>query len=147
MIIALAFTAILIGCLMPVQAGINAQLTQALKNPFLAAFISFFVGAVALFILSIFQSAPFSELKRLPSFPPYLLLGGVLGALFVGSSIALIPRLGATTMMASFVTGQLIMSLVIDHYGLFGLAQHPLSMVRVAGVGMLFIGLSLILKF
>jgi len=147
MLIVLVGIAVIVGAMMPIQAGINSQLTQALKNPFLGALVSFTMGTTALFILSISQSASFSELKKIPSLPPYMLLGGVLGATFVGSSIALIPRLGATTMIAAFVTGQLLMSLVIDHYGFLGLHQHSISMFRVLGVALLFAGLILILKY
>jgi transporter family-2 protein len=105
------------------------------------------MGTVALLILSVTQSASFGELKRIPSLPPYMLLGGLMGATFVGASIALIPKLGATTMIAAFVTGQLLMSLVIDHYGFLGLAHHPINLIRLAGVVLLFVGLILILKF
>jgi transporter family-2 protein len=147
MIIVLVIIAVIVGSLMPVQAGINAQLTQALKNPFLGALVSFMMGTVALLILSVTQSASFGELKRIPSLPPYMLLGGLMGATFVGASIALIPKLGATTMIAAFVTGQLLMSLVIDHYGFLGLAHHPINLIRLAGVVLLFVGLILILKF
>lgn len=147
MLIVLVIIAVLIGCLMPIQAGINAQLTQAIKSPYLSAFISFGTGTIALFILALIQSAPFSELKKVPSLPPYLLVGGVLGATFVGSSIVFIPKLGATTMIAAFVTGQLLMSIVIDHYGFLGLTPHPVNMIRLCGVALLFVGLILILKF
>lgn len=147
MTIVLVIIAVIVGGLMPIQAGINSQLTQALKNPFLGALVSFMMGTTALFILSVSQSASFSELKKVPSLPPYMLLGGVLGATFVGSSIALIPKLGATTMIAAFVTGQLLMSLVIDHYGILGLHHHPISLIRFSGVVLLFIGLTLILKY
>lgn len=147
MTIVLVIIAVIVGGLMPIQAGINSQLTQALKNPFLGALVSFMMGTTALFILSVSQSASFSELKKVPSLPPYMLLGGVLGATFVGSSIALIPKLGATTMIAAFVTGQLLMSLVIDHYEILGLHHHPISLIRFSGVVLLFIGLTLILKY
>lgn len=147
MIIVLVIIAVIVGSLMPIQAGINAQLSQALKNPFSGALVSFMMGTTALFLLSLTQSASLSELKKVPSLPPYMLLGGIMGATFVGSSIYLIPKLGATTMIAAFVTGQLLMSLVVDHYGILGLAAHPINMIRLAGVVLLFIGLILILKF
>lgn len=147
MITVFVIIAVLIGCLMPVQAGINAQLTQALKSPYLSALISFGVGTIALFFLALIQSAPLAEIKKIPTLPPYLLIGGVLGATFVGSSIVFIPKLGATTMMAAFVTGQLLMSIFIDHYGFLGLTPHPVNFIRLGGVVFLFIGLILILKF
>lgn len=146
MIFGLIIVTVLIGMLMPVQAGINAELTRFLKHPFMGALISFATGTIALIIISLFQQAPFAELKRLSSAPPYFLAGGILGALFVGSSIFLIPRLGATTMIAAFVTGQLVMSVIMDHYGLLGLSIQPISLQRIMGIILLFAGLILVVK-
>lgn len=137
--------AIIIGALMPVQAGINAELTRFLKHPFLGAFLSLIVGAFAVSVF-IFFSGGFGELKRLPETPPQLLLGGILSALFVSSSMILIPRLGATAMVGSFITGQLIGSVIMDHFGLWGLNQHPFNPSRLFGVFLLFLGLFLVLK-
>jgi bacterial/archaeal transporter family-2 protein len=146
MIFFLIIVTVLIGTLMPFQAAINAELTKLLKHPYLGAFISFFTGTLVLAFIIIFQRIPLGDLKRLTLVPPYYYLGGLMGALFVGSSIFLIPRLGATTMMAAFVAGQLIMSIIMDHYGLLGLPTYPVTTYRVLGVIMLFLSLLLIVK-
>jgi bacterial/archaeal transporter family-2 protein len=137
---------IIIGALMPVQASINAELTRFMKHPYLGALISFSIGTVALTLLSLIHGLPLGEVKRLTQAPPHFLLGGVLGALFVGSSIYLIPRMGATMMIGSFVTGQLLMSVVMDHYGLLGVPATQITWQRMAGVVMLFAGLLLVMK-
>jgi bacterial/archaeal transporter family-2 protein len=76
----------------------------------------------------------------------HLLLGGVFGAIFVGSSLFFIPRMGATAMIGSFISGQLLCSVVIDHYGLMGMNTHPVSLTRVVGVILLFAGLFLVIR-
>jgi len=146
MVYLLLIIAVVIGSLMPIQASINAQLTRILNNPFLGAFISFCMGTLALFIMGLLQGNFFTDLKRLTLASPYHFLGGIFGALFVGSSIVLIPKLGATTLMASFVTGQLLMSLIVDHFGWFGVNVQPIGMQRTVGVMLLFTGLLLIVK-
>lgn len=146
MLYVLIISAVIIGGLMPVQAGINAELTRFLQHPFLAAFISFFGGALFLSFLVLSQGLPVAELKRLPSAPPYFFIGGLLGALFVGSSIFLVPKLGATTMMVAYIVGQLIMSVCMDHFGWFGLPVVPVSVPRLVGLVLLAIGLALVMK-
>lgn len=146
MIYILMIIAVIVGSLMPIQASINAELTKLLKNPYLGAFISFSMGTFALFVACLIQGNFLTDLKRLTLASPYHFLGGLFGALFVGSSIVLIPKLGATTLMAAFVTGQLLMSLVLDHYGWFGVTVQPVSLQRVSGVILLFTGLLLIVK-
>lgn len=145
MIFGFVAMAILIGSLMPVQAGLNAELTRFLKHPYLGAFISLSVGAIIVSIIVIFNGG-FSEVKRLSQAPVHLYLGGILGAIFVGSSLFFIPRMGATAMIAAFVTGQLIGSVIIDHYGLLGLSSNPVTLTRIVGVILLFAGLFLVIR-
>jgi transporter family-2 protein len=145
MIFAFVILAIVIGALMPIQAGLNAELTRQLKNPFIGAFVSLTVGAIAVSALVIF-SGGIGNLKRLNEVPPHLFLGGILGAIFVGSSLFFIPRMGATAMVAAFITGQLLGSVIIDHYGLMGLNVSPISTTKVIGVILLFVGLFLVIK-
>lgn len=146
MIFGLALLTVLIGTLLPVQAGLNAELTKILKHPLLGAFISFTMGALTLAILILFQKTSLGDLRRLTSIPPYYYLGGMMGALFVGSSIFMIPRLGATTMMAAFVTGQLVSSVIVDHNGWFNLPVYQVTTSRIIGIVLLFAGLLLVVK-
>lgn len=146
MIIVLVALTVLIATLLPVQAGLNAELTRTLKHPFLGAFISFSVGALTLAIAMLFEKSPIGDLKRLFLISPQYYLGGAMGALFVGCSIYMIPRLGATTMMAAFVTGQLISSIIIDHNGWFNLPVYAITPQRIAGVILLFVGVFLVVK-
>ncbi len=145
MIFGFVALAVLIGTLMPVQAGLNAELTRFLKHPYLGAFISLSVGA-ALVSVFVLINGGFGDIKRLGQVPPHLYLGGILGAIFVGSSLFFIPKMGATAMIAAFVTGQLIGSLIIDHYGLLGLSPNPVTMTRIFGVILLFAGLFLVIR-
>lgn len=146
MIYLLVSITILIGALMPVQAGLNAELGRIVENRYFGAFISFFTGTIGLTFVLLFQPNLSEGLKKIPFHNPLLLSGGILGALFVVSSILLIPRLGATTMMSAFITGQLIMAVAMDHYGLLGLTVSPLNWQRGMGVVLLFVGLALVLK-
>lgn len=146
MIFYLILIAVVVGSLMPVQAGINAQLTRYLQNPYLTATISFTTGSIALFILTLFKGVNFEEIKRMSTVSPIFYIGGILGAIFVSSTIFLIPKMGATSMIAAFITGQLLMSVLIDHYGLLGLSVTPISFTRVLGVILLFVGLFLVVK-
>lgn len=146
MIYFLIFIAIILGCLMPIQAGINAELSRMLNHPYLGAFTSFFIGTVALGLLILTKGIPAQEIKRVTAISPHLFLGGFLGALFVGSSIFLIPKMGATTMIATFVTGQLVGSVIIDHYGLMGLPINQINSARIIGVFLLFAGLLLVVR-
>ena len=42
------------------------------------------------------------------------------------------------------MTGQMLGSIIFDHYGLFGLTQHPVDLPRLAGAMLLIAGVVLI---
>ena len=66
---------------------------------------------------------------------------GLLGALFVAASTFAIAKIGAAVFFAALFLGQLLVSLVRDHFGLLGLPVEPTTLVRIAGVGFIFVGL------
>lgn len=146
MIFILILLAVFIGALMPVQAGINAEFTRFLKHPYLVPIVSLIVGSIGLSFLLFLQGISMNDVKRLGEAPPYMFLGGILSAIFVTAAMYFIPKMGATTMIAAYVTGQLLMSVVIDHYGLMNLTPQPVSATRILGVILLFAGLFLVVK-
>jgi bacterial/archaeal transporter family-2 protein len=70
--------------------------------------------------------------------------GGIFGAIYIAISILLLPRLGAATVVALIVAGQMIGSLAFDQFGLLGVPVHPLNMFRLAGAALLVTGVILV---
>jgi transporter family-2 protein len=68
----------------------------------------------------------------------------LLGAAYVALTIVLAPRLGAATMIAAIVAGQMLMSLALDQYGLVGFPLHPITAARVVGALLVIAGVALI---
>jgi len=135
--------AILTGVALPVQAGVNSQLRGALGHPALAATVSFFVGTVALatYVVAARLAVPSGAISRTLW---WHWSGGLIGAFFIACAIILAPRLGAATLVGAVVAGQMLASLVLDHYGLVGYPQHPLNLWRMAGVALVLAGVFLI---
>ena len=61
-----------------------------------------------------------------------------------GPLIVLLPSLGATTLIALVVAGQMAAAITLDHFGAFGLVQHPISISRLVGAALLIAGVILI---
>lgn len=138
--------AFLIGVFIPVQAGVNTQMAKFLGHPVLATLVNFVVGAVVLLLYTLSLGVRWPTATTLTHVPVWGWVGGILGASFVGSSIILAPRLGAATLMALIVAGQLVGSLIIDHYGWVGFPVHPIRIGRILGVACLIVGVFLIRK-
>ena len=75
--------------------------------------------------------------------PAWLWLGGVMGLTVVFTITFAQPRIGATATIGILIAGQLVMGLLIDRFGLFGVTQIAISPARLAGVVLLGIGAAL----
>jgi transporter family-2 protein len=132
------------GVLLPVQAGLNAQLRSALGSPVAAALVSFLVGTASLAMVALLLRTPLPLGRAWAVTSPWQWSGGLIGAVYVLAAIVLAPKLGAATLIAAVVAGQMITSLVLDQYGLFGFPVHSLTLVRVLGAGLVIAGVILI---
>jgi len=135
-----------VGAGLVIQVGMNGTLRSLLGSPIVAALISFLVGSLALAVYAGLARTPLPLRAQLGAVPAWAWLGGVLGAFYVASSVIVGPRLGAATLLALVVLGQLGTSLLVDHYGWLGFPQHPLNLVRVLGAVLLFGGVLLITR-
>ncbi|WP_437185825.1 DMT family transporter [Planctomicrobium sp. SH668] len=130
---------ILAGSLLPIQAVINGRLGTALKNPLLAALVSFIMGTIALVLAVGIQSRGFPKLATEGRVPLIFLTGGLIGAVFVTLVLQAVPRMGAANVLNAVIVGQLLMGVMMDHFGILGLPLHPISALRVCGVGLMVI--------
>ncbi len=139
--------AILAGMMMPTQAAINNKLASHVESPILSAFISFAVGTLALFLYILATGIPLSNLANAKNAPAVAWLGGILGAFFVASAVVLVPKIGVALTFSLIIAGQMLVTLVIDHFGWLGVPERPVSVLRVFGAAMITIGVVLIRRF
>lgn len=135
------------GVCIPTQAGINAQLSHWTRSPVLAAGISFAVGTFCLAFYAVAARISLPAPAALATAPWWVWSGGGLGAFFVTITIFLVPKLGATAMLALVLAGQMLASLSLDHVGAFAFPVHPISVPRILGVFMVATGVVLIQKY
>lgn len=139
--------ALVAGAMMPTQAATNNKMAVFVDSPILAAFISFFVGTVALLIYVLASGTPLGNLAAAKNAPPIAWVGGFMGAFFVTAAVTLVPRLGVAMTFSLIIAGQMLVTLVLDHYGFLGLEQRPVSIPRVLGILLITGGVILIRRF
>jgi bacterial/archaeal transporter family-2 protein len=132
------------GISLALQQVLNANLRSQLGSPWWAGFISYFVGMLFMLSLALTSSVP--RLSGSPRTPTAWLswTGGIFGAIFIATAISMLPRLGAATVLALMVVGQMLGALTFDHFGLLGMSQHPASPARLIGMASLILGVVLI---
>ena len=134
------------GGLLPIQGAINSQLGKGLSHPLQATFISFF-GAIVVLVLLLIGFAPsWPSIAQLKSTPMIYYTGGIYGVIFVTAILTLTPHIGIANTLVATIIGQLIISVVLDHYGFFGLQRLPVNGYRLLGCAGLVVSLYLIQK-
>lgn len=139
--------ALIAGACAPTQAGINSQLGSVMGTPSLAAMISFMIGALGLTAYVLVAGVSWPPIRTFTEIPWWMWTGGLMGAFLVFVSIILAPKLGAATTLGLMIAGQMLTSLVLDHFGIVGYEEHPTNIWRITGVCLLLAGVVLIKKF
>jgi len=127
------FLVFLAGMAIAVQTPINGLLAQAGGNGIFAATVSFLVGTAALAIVLIAgQGLPSTGTLR--AIPWWMWTGGLLGAFYVWAALTNVHKIGALSLVAALITGQLAAALVLDATGAMGLNANPVTWQRAMAV-------------
>lgn len=135
-----------IGVAMTFQTVINTQLREYLNSPIQAAFLSFLIGTILLAFLVYFQSPPKPSFQLLSQIPWYLWLGGFLGVYAISMSIYAAPKLSFLTLSGLIIFGQIVMSMLVDHFGILGTEKTAINWQRFLGSITIMIGVILTLQ-
>ena len=97
-------------------------------------------------LLSIVVRGGLGSLGHVGRAPWWALVGGLLGAVYVFVAIEAVRTLGASGLTAVVITGQLVISVVIDRLGLLGIAKQGISVSRILGLVLLAAGVALVVR-
>ncbi|HVR87042.1 MAG TPA: DMT family transporter [Planctomycetota bacterium] len=129
------------GALMAFQGPINAALRTHV-GVFESSLISFLVGTTVLVLIVLVRREGSVVAVRQASW--WQLLGGLIGALFVTTTLVAAPRIGVTGLIVAALAGQMTAGLLIDRFGWVQIPAKPIDLPRVAGLALLIISVVLI---
>lgn len=136
------------GAALALQAAVNAQLVRGLGHPILAGAVSFASGILAIWAVVLLLRVPLAAIPaawgQLPHYAWWA--GGVLGATYLCINIALVPRLGAASVVVLAVAGQILCALALDHWGALRLPVHPATPARLLGALLVLAGVWLVVR-
>lgn len=142
---ALLAAALLIGCLLAVQASVNQQLTKAVGTPYGASALQLALATALLLVPGVLTGA-LADLSGLADARWWQLLGGLASPFYITSGILLIPRLGAVTTVGLFVAGQMFSSVALDLSGALGVDRQPPSAGMALGALAALAGITVIVR-
>jgi len=138
--------ALLSGAILPIQAGLNNKLARAGNNAAYASLISFLVGVLAL-ILYIGFTTQQVQWKGFKELPLHAWAGGILGAFYVTVIVLVFPRIGPGLTFSLVIAGQILISMLMEHFQILEAQHQPLSIGRLAGMFLIIAGVVLVKKF
>lgn len=132
------------GASLALQQVLNARLRGELGSPWWAGLVSYLGGTLVMLTMALAtrQPVPTGEIIAGSSWSSWL--GGFCGAVYVAAAIFMVPRLGAATVVALIVVGQMLGSLCFDHFGILGIPVHPANPRRLIGAVLLILGVLLV---
>lgn len=126
------------------QQAVNSNLRIEIGSPWWAGFISYLGGTLVMFVMVVALREPWLTAPAVARTSWMSWTGGFFGAVYIGVSILLLPRLGAAVTVALIVVGQMISAMIFDHFGVLGIPVTPASPLRIVGALLLVAGVILI---
>ena len=136
--------AVLAGVAIATQQVFNGGLRHVIGSVWWAGLVSYLGGTAFMVAALLATRAAVPTAASLGRVTAMQWTGGVLGGVYIILSLFALPRLGVALVLALVVVGQMVASLTFDQFGLFGVPQHSVSLVRVLGALVLVAGVLLI---
>ena len=136
------------GFALSLQVGINGELRSKIGNPILSSLISFGVGtlglAIVFFITVMNGSSTLQTANNIKNTSWWMFIGGLLGAFYIFTTIFTSPKIGFANMFSLVICGQIVLTVIFDHFGLLGNEIHLLTPIKTLGVILLILGVYII---
>lgn len=129
---------------LPLQAAINNRLRTGIESSLWASVISFAGGFLVLVIVTLALRVPWPGAARFATVPWWAWLGGLCGAAFVTMTIVLVPKTGLAMFIVGLVAGQMLLSMLWDHYGWMGTPVRPITAMRALGAAVVVAGVVMV---
>ena len=135
------FVALLSGALMSVQGVFNTQVTKTTGMWVSNGWVQLTAFAVCVAAWLVTGRDSIATLAKVE--PKYVLLGGVIGAGITWTVIKSIDMLGPAKSALLIVVAQLLVSYLIELFGMFGMDKEPFEWRKLLGMGIAVIGIAI----
>jgi bacterial/archaeal transporter family-2 protein len=127
------------------QAPFNATLARHVGD-IQASVVAFAVGLIALAGVAAL-SGGFGGIANAGDAPWYAIVGGgLVSACYVGSIVWTVRALGLGGLTAVTISGTFAVAIIVDHFGWLGVEREPISLAKLAGIGLIAAGTWLVLS-
>ncbi|MDO3642396.1 DMT family transporter [Mucilaginibacter sp. L3T2-6] len=139
-----ALMPLVVGTCLPVMAASNGALGKTLGSPFWAVFFAFSIAAVIAGLIILFGVRQAPSAGQFAATGPQMWLGGLVIAANIITFTIAPQKIGIGVTIILFIAGQMLSSVLIEHWGWLSYAKHPVNWPRLAGLVLLLTGVALI---
>lgn len=133
--------AVIAGAMSAAQQAINGRLGVLLENTAQAAFVSFLIGFLAIFIVSLFVDRRLPKISDFKKAKPWNGIGGFLGASFVFATVVAVPQIGAGLTIMMGLIGQILGSMLVQQFGWWRSNKYQIQVWQVIGILVMLAGI------
>ena len=133
------------GVLVAMQPAVNAEIARRVGSPYAASMLSLLLS-FAILVPIVFFFGPKPNFAGLAGAPWWIFIGGLAGACVVTSGIIAVPVVGTAVFILCIVLAQMFGASIVDHFGLFGVAEKPMNWQRLGGLAIMLAGLLVVLR-
>jgi bacterial/archaeal transporter family-2 protein len=133
--------ALLAGTALSFEGAIYGELGKSIGQ-LETSFYNFFMGSIIMGLLWLFFGK--GKLSYVVEAPKWSLLGGILGVVYLTAIVISVPFVGVGITMVAVIIGQLVMSMVIEHYGWLGSQKSRINKEKIFAVISMIIALVLV---
>ena len=136
--------AVISGTFLSVQQAINGHLGSLLNRPVQASFLSFFLGLIAILIVTLIIEQKLPKVELLKKAKAWNALGGVWGGLFVLGAILAVPQIGTGLNIMMGLVGQILGSMFVQQFGWWKSTKYRVQFWQILGVLVMLCGIACI---
>lgn len=129
--------ALINGVILAIMIFLNGMLAN-ITGPYMSTLIFHIIGFILIIIISIIKKNRLSNLRKLPLM---FFLPGILSVITILLNNISIPKIGLTLTIGITLFGQLVMSSLVEHFGLFGMPVNKFKKEKILGFSIISLGI------
>lgn len=134
---------LLSGAANPFQSATNGELNKQLHQPVWAGIATYATGLLGMLLVQLFVRQPLPT-GQVSSVSWWAWMGGLISIFSTMAGLTMVQKLGSGIFTSLSLTASIVVSVLLDHFGVVGLKQHPASPGRLIGCGLLVVGVWLV---
>jgi transporter family-2 protein len=143
MVVLMLLVVVFSGAVLCAQSAINGRLGSEV-GVLESAWLTFTLGTMVSFVWAFYLEPPHA--LNLFTVPRWQVAGAFFGVIYMLVIVFAMPRIGTAAATVAVISGQLLMSLLIDNFGWFGNTVIALGPKRMAALVLLAVALALIYR-